>query len=230
MDADKVVVEADEPRSKCQKLTERLPSSSTTGFPRFSKALPTDERTAGFSYLPWEISNDDSLFFILVKRYDMLVMFVPCLVDDNKCLVNSWLPQHFVHNGLDKQRWWHIGLKLLQLASSKAGSYGVWTGIDLTTCARMTLPIIRHLGFPVATLLFNLQLFQPENLKLVIWHQIFRRNTVPHSNWRVLRFPLYTMLQLRIMPHQVNRCAAWPRFWPKCALSGAGIQTGCMQS
>ena len=36
------------------------------------------------------------------------------------------------------------------LASRKARSYGVWTGIHLTTRTRMTLPIIRHLGLPVA--------------------------------------------------------------------------------
>ena len=50
----------------------------------------------------------------------------------------------------------------------------------LTTRTQMTLPIIRHFGFPVANLLFDLQLFPRENLKLIILHRIFRRNTV-HS-------------------------------------------------
>ena len=36
----------------------------------------------------------------------------------------------------------------------------------LTTRTQMTLPIIRHFGFPVANLLFDLQLFPRENLKL----------------------------------------------------------------
>ena len=53
-------------------------------------------------------------------------------------------------------------------------------GIYLTTCVQMTLPIIQHLGFPVANLHFNLQLFQRENLKLIILRRIFRRNTLSH--------------------------------------------------
>ena len=46
------------------------------------------------------------------------------------------------------------------------------------TRTRTALPIIRHFGFPVANLHFNLQLFRRENLKLFILRRIFRRNTV----------------------------------------------------
>ena len=64
------------------------------------------------------------------------------------------------------------------LASSKGGSYGVCLSIYLTNCIQMTLAIIQHLGFPVAVLEFNFQLFWWENLKWIILCQIFRRNTV----------------------------------------------------
>ena len=57
------------------------------------------------------------------------------------------------------------------------------TECELTTRTRMALPIIRHLGFPVANLHFNLQLFRRENLKLFILRRIFRRNTVLTSLW-----------------------------------------------
>ena len=52
------------------------------------------------------------------------------------------------------------------------------TECELTTRTRMALPIIQHLGFQVANLHFNLQLFRQENLKLFILRQIFRRNTI----------------------------------------------------
>ena len=39
---------------------------------------------------------------------------------------------------------------------------------ELTTRTQTALPIIRYLGFPVANLHFNLQLFRQENLKLFI--------------------------------------------------------------
>ena len=48
------------------------------------------------------------------------------------------------------------------------------TECELTTRARMTLPIIRHLGFPVANLLL------PPTISAIqfILRQILRRNTV----------------------------------------------------
>ena len=61
------------------------------------------------------------------------------------------------------------------LASSEGGSYGVHLGIYLTTRTQITLANIQHLGFPVANLEFNFQLFQRENFILC---QSFRRNTV----------------------------------------------------
>ena len=66
----------------------------------------------------------------------------------------------------------------IDLASSKSRSCGVCLSIYLTTHTQTTLPIIHHLGFPVAILQFNLPLFRRENLKLIILHRIFRRNTV----------------------------------------------------
>ena len=60
------------------------------------------------------------------------------------------------------------------------------TECELTTRTRMALPIIRHLGFPVPNLHFNLQLFRRENLKLFILRRIFRRNTVYHFHFLVL--------------------------------------------
>ena len=51
------------------------------------------------------------------------------------------------------------------LASSNGGNYRVCSGIYLTTHTQTTLPIVRHFGFPVAILQFNLQLSQRENLK-----------------------------------------------------------------
>ena len=96
------------------------------------------------------------------------------------CTQRSWQAEMTTY-------WTHF-----DLASSKAGSYGVWTGIYLTTRARMTFPVIRHLGFPVANLLFNLQLFWWE---LIILRRIFRRN----MSWQVIS-----------VQHKKN---VWPHCW-----------------